>query len=88
MVFVKPVSYTGLARQQRSTIKCIYKHIIHRFGQVEEQFIPHEVIDEFDLDNDTMETQQEYGPMPTFENIKSYLASPFVYLNDEIEEEQ
>ena len=35
-----------------------------------------------------METQQEYGPMPTFENLKSYLASPFVYLNDEIEEEQ
>ena len=48
---------------------------IHRFGQVEEQFIPHEVI-------------AEYGPMPTFENLKSYLASPFVYLNDEIEEEQ
>ena len=61
---------------------------IHRFGQVEEQFIPHEVIDEFDSDDDTMETQQEYGPMPTFENLKSYLASPFVYLNDEIEEEQ
>ena len=61
---------------------------IHRFGQVEEQFIPHEVIDEFDLDDDTMETQQEYGPMPTFENLKSCLASPFVYLNDEIEEEE
>ena len=26
--------------------------------------------------------------MPVFENIQSYLTSPFVYLNDEIEEEQ
>ena len=49
---------------------------IHRFGQVKEQFIPHEVIDEFDLDDDTMETQQEYGTMPTFESLKKLFSFP------------
>ena len=31
---------------------------------------------------------QESDPMPIFDNLKSFLASPFVYLNDEIEEEE
>ena len=31
---------------------------------------------------------QESHPNPIFDNISSYLASPFVYLSDEIGEEQ
>ena len=36
-----------------------------------------------------MEIEQEHsGPMPFFDNIQSYLTLPFVYLTNEIEEEQ
>ena len=51
----------------------------HNLGSVTEKMGASEVIDEFDSDEEPMETEQEHsGPMPVFENVQSYLTSPFV----------
>ena len=58
----------------------------HRYDQnkVEDDFT--EVVDEIDDEKEQWEIE-ESGPMPVFENMGSYLTSPFVYLTDEIDEE-
>ena len=60
----------------------------HKIGHIDEKIDSNKVNDEFETDEETMEIEEELsGQMPAFENMRSYLTSPFVTLTDEIEEE-